>query len=106
MTLAPRPAHLNPELALFIHSAPLAGEVARLIDRTILPSVSYGVQLATPAERAPLRSIGASVSPLVWPCEEGTASGTYMRTYTLDPEAGFYRNALTGLFLLLPVDAQ
>jgi cardiolipin synthase C len=29
-----------------------------------------------------------------------------MRTYTLDPEAGFYRNALTSLFLLLPVDAQ
>jgi putative cardiolipin synthase len=106
MNIDPRSAHLNTELALFIHSAPLAGEVARLIDRTILPSVSYGVRLATPAERAHLRSIGAPVSPLVWTSEEGTGSGTYMRTYTLDPEAGFYRNALTGLFLLLPVDAQ
>jgi putative cardiolipin synthase len=106
MNIDPRSAHLNTELALFIHSAPLADEVARLIDRTILPSVSYGVRLATPDERAYLRASGAPVSPLVWTSEESTGSGTYLRTYTLDPEAGFYRNVLTGLFLLLPVDAQ
>jgi len=33
--------------------------------------------------------------------EDGTR-----RTYIFDPQAGLYRNALTGLFSLLPVNAE
>jgi cardiolipin synthase C len=29
-----------------------------------------------------------------------------VRTYNFDPQAGLYRNVLTGLFMLLPVDSQ
>lgn len=27
-------------------------------------------------------------------------------TYNFDPEAGFYRNLMTGIFTILPVDKQ
>ncbi len=39
---------------------------------------------------------------LVWTTEENGA----IRTYDYDPEAGFYRNVVTGIFTLLPVDKQ
>lgn len=102
----PRSAHLNTELALFIDSAPLAGEVAQLIDHAMSPSVCYHVQLATPAETEKLRSLGSPVSGLTWTGDEPSPTGPYLRTWSLDPEAGFMRNALTGLFLMLPIDSQ
>ncbi|WP_245982659.1 phospholipase D-like domain-containing protein [Trinickia fusca] len=102
----PRSAHLNTEIALFIDSAPLAGEVAQLIEHAMSPSVSYRVQLATPAETARLRALGSPVSGLTWTGDEPSPNGPYLRTWSLDPEAGFVRNALTGLFLMLPVDSQ
>nr|WP_241024718.1 phospholipase D family protein [Burkholderia sp. Ac-20365] len=102
MNLDPRSAHLNTELALVIHSAPLAGEVAKLFDNATKPAVSYHVTLATPAELAVLRYSATPQSKLVWTDEENGQ----IRRYNLDPGAGFYRNALTGLFLLLPVDEQ
>ena len=40
--------------------------------------------------------------PLVWTDEENGV----IHTYNLDPHAGFYRNFLTGLFLLLPVNDE
>jgi putative cardiolipin synthase len=102
MNLDPRSAHLNTELALVIHSAPLAQQVAHLFDQATSPAVSYRVTLATPSELATLRYSATPQSKLVWTDEE---NGEIHR-YNLDPGAGFYRNALTGLFLLLPVDEQ
>ncbi|MDR6445929.1 putative cardiolipin synthase [Paraburkholderia terricola] len=102
MNLDPRSANLNTELALVIHSPPLAAQVAHIFDLTTKPEVSYRVTLADDAQVAHLRSIGAPSSPLVWTdVEKGTR-----RTYIFDPEAGLYRNALTGLFSLLPVNAE
>ncbi|HEX7913409.1 MAG TPA: phospholipase D family protein [Paraburkholderia sp.] len=102
MNLDPRSANLNTELALVIHSPQLAGQVAQLFDRATAPEVSYRVTLADEAQFAYLRSIGAPRSPLVWTdVENGTR-----RTYIFDPQAGLYRNALTGLFSLLPVNAE
>ncbi|RFU46868.1 phospholipase D family protein [Paraburkholderia sp. DHOC27] len=102
MNLDPRSANLNTELALIIHSPVLAGQVAGLIDRAISPQVSYRVTLATPAQLAQLGYVGAPPSKLVWTDEENGAP----RTYNFDPQAGLYRNFLTGIFLLLPVQGE
>ncbi|MFM0419669.1 phospholipase D family protein [Paraburkholderia aromaticivorans] len=102
MNLDPRSANLNTELALVIHSPPLADQVAQIFERATSPEESYRVTLADDAQLAYLRSIGAPLSPLVWTdVEDGTR-----RTYIFDPQAGLYRNALTGLFSLLPVNAE
>ncbi|WP_429269429.1 phospholipase D family protein [Paraburkholderia sp. EB58] len=102
MNLDPRSANLNTELALVIHSTELAGQVAVMFDRATTPEVSYRVTLATPAQLAGLSYIGAPQSQLEWTdVENGT-----QRTYNFDPQAGFYRNLMTGLFLLLPVQGQ
>jgi putative cardiolipin synthase len=102
MNLDPRSANLNTELALVIHSPPLAEQVAQIFERATSPEESYRVTLADDAQLAYLRSIGAPLSPLVWTdVEDGTR-----RTYIFDPQAGLYRNALTGLFSLLPVNAE
>ncbi|WJF89522.1 phospholipase D family protein [Paraburkholderia bonniea] len=101
MNLDPRSAYLNTELVLVIHSPVLATEVARLFEAATAPEVSYRVTLATPEELAQQRH-GATRSPLVWSDEEDGQ----IRRYNLDPQAGFYRNLLTGLFLLLPVNSQ
>ncbi|MEQ5839290.1 phospholipase D family protein [Paraburkholderia acidicola] len=102
MNLDPRSAHLNTELALVIHSEALAGEVATLFDRATQPEISYRVTLATPAERARLKADSVTESPLIWTdVEDGQR-----HTYNLDPHAGFYRNLLTGICLLLPIDNE
>ncbi|QGZ55213.1 phospholipase D family protein [Paraburkholderia acidiphila] len=101
LNLDPRSAHLNTELALTVESPPIAHQVADLFKRATSPQVSYHVTLATPAQLAQLQGTTIN-SPLVWTDEENGM----MRTYNLDPGAGFYRNVLTGLFLLLPVDSQ
>ena len=101
LNLDPRSARLNTELALTIESAPIAHDVAGLFKRATSPDVSYRVTLATPAQRAQLTGTPVN-SPLVWTDEEDGM----LRTYNVDPGAGFYRNVLTGLFLLLPVDSQ
>ncbi|WP_043202212.1 phospholipase D family protein [Paraburkholderia acidipaludis] len=96
LNLDPRSASLNTELALTIDSPVLAHEVAGYFARATSPTHSYHVTLATPAETA------ATASPLVWTDEEDGM----IHTYNVDPNAGFCRNLLTGLFLLLPVDNQ
>ncbi|CAD6547800.1 Cardiolipin synthase C [Paraburkholderia hiiakae] len=101
LNLDPRSARLNTELALTVESPPIAHEVADLFKRATSPQVSYHVTLATPAQLAQLQGMPVN-SPLVWTDEENGM----IRTYNLDPGAGFYRNVLTGLFLLLPVDSQ
>ena len=102
MNLDPRSANLNTELALVIHSPALAGQVAGLIDHAISPDVSYRVTLATPAQLAQLRYIGAPPSQLEWTDRENGE----LRTYNFDPQAGLYRNVLTGIFLLLPIQGE
>jgi cardiolipin synthase C len=102
MNLDPRSANLNTELALIIHSPALAGQVAGMIDRAMSPEVSYRVTLATPAQLAQLSYVGAPSSQLLWTDEENGQ----LRTYNFDPQAGLYRNFLTGIFLLLPVQGE
>jgi putative cardiolipin synthase len=102
MNLDPRSANLNTELALVIHSPELANQVAKIFERATQPDESYHVTLADAAQLAYLRSIGAPLSPLVWTDVENGQT----RTYIFDPQAGFYRNALTGLFSLLPVNSE
>jgi putative cardiolipin synthase len=102
MNLDPRSAKLNTELALVIHSKPIAEEAARLFANGISPKMSWRVQLASAAVTEELWRTGAPQSGLVWTTE---ANGDLV-TYNFDPEAGFYRNAMTGLFMLLPVDKQ
>ena len=106
MNLDPRSAHLNTELALFIHSPLLADQVAQWFDKAISLSASYRLSLATPVERAQMQG-GAGAAPrIVWTSKEPGPDGPYLKTWTVDPEAGVYRNALTGLFRLLPIDAE
>ncbi|WP_372439836.1 phospholipase D family protein [Burkholderia plantarii] len=97
LNLDPRSAYLNTELALVIRSPQLAGEVATLFDHVTAPTESYRVTLADPSP-----SPNGWHSPLVWTdVEDGQ-----QRTYSVDPHAGLLRNALTGLFRMLPVDGQ
>ncbi len=102
LNLDPRSARLNTELALTIDSPTLAHEVASYFARATSPELSYRVTLATPEEGAQLTGNTAAHSPLVWTDVENGV----VHTYNLDPHAGFYRNVLTGLFLLLPLDNQ
>lgn len=102
MNLDPRSAKLNTELALVIHSKPIAEEAAKLFENGISPKVSWQVQLASAAVTEELRRTGAPQSGLVWITEENGS----LLTYNFDPEAGLYRNAMTGLFMMLPVDKQ
>ncbi|MBB3255640.1 putative cardiolipin synthase [Paraburkholderia bannensis] len=101
LNLDPRSARLNTELALTIDSQPIAHEVAGYFAHATSPEISYRVTLATPEQIAAQRGTATS-SPLIWTDEDNGM----IRTYNLDPGAGFYRNLLTGLFLLLPVDSQ
>jgi putative cardiolipin synthase len=102
MNLDPRSASLNTELALVIYNRQIAGEGARLFDAGIAPARAYRVELASPAVLAGLKNTGSPMSPLVWTTEDDGQA----RTYNFDPQAGLYRNVLTGLFMLLPVDSQ
>ncbi len=102
LNLDPRSARLNTELALTIDSPALAHDVAGYFARATSLDISYRVTLTTPEERAQLAGTAAPNSPLIWTDEEDGV----IRTYNLDPHAGFYRNVLTGLFLLLPVNDQ
>jgi putative cardiolipin synthase len=108
MNLDPRSANLNTELALFIHSPALANEAAVLFEQAASARASYRLQLAAPAPTRPwpVLAKAEAASSIIWTSEESGPDGPYLKTWTVDPEAGFYRNVLTGLFLLLPVDSQ
>ncbi len=97
-----RSALLNTELALVIHSKPIADEAAKLFDRGISPEASWRVELASEAVMQSLRRTGSPQSGLVWTTEENGST----ISYDLDPEASLYRNVMTGIFTLLPVDKQ
>jgi putative cardiolipin synthase len=102
MNLDPRSASLNTELALVIYNQKIASEAAQLFDAGTAPARAYRVELASPAVLAGLKNAGSPMSPLIWTTEDDGQ----VRTYNFDPLAGLYRNVLTGLFMLLPVDSQ
>ncbi|MDN7177888.1 phospholipase D family protein [Caballeronia sp. SEWSISQ10-4 2] len=102
MNLDPRSASLNTELALVIYSKQIANEAAQLFDAGVAPAKAYRVELASPAVLAGLKNTGSPMSPLIWTTEDEGV----VHTYNFDPQAGLYRNVLTGLFTLLPVDSQ
>jgi len=102
MNLDPRSASLNTELALVIYSKQIANEAAQLFDNGVAPARAYRVELASPAVLAGLKNTGSPMSPLIWTTEDDGVA----HTYNFDPQAGLYRNVLTGLFMLLPVDSQ
>ncbi|SAL65568.1 phospholipase D/transphosphatidylase [Caballeronia cordobensis] len=102
MNLDPRSSKLNTELALVIHDKAIASEAAGLFADAISPKVSWRVQLASAAVDEEMRRTGAPRSGLVWTAEENGS----LVTWNFDPEAGFYRNLMTGIFTLLPVDKQ
>lgn len=102
MNLDPRSASLNTELALVIYNQKIASEAAQLFDAGTAPARAYRVELASPAVLAGLKNAGSPISPLIWTTEDDGQ----VRTYNFDPLAGLYRNVLTGLFMLLPVDSQ
>jgi len=95
MNLDPRSASLNTELALVIYNPAIAEEAASLFDKGIEPKRVFHVQLGGPAATG-------SDPQLVWTTEDN--GGTH--TYNSDPQAGLYRNLVTGLFMLLPVDSE
>ena len=102
MNLDPRSASLNTELALVVYNKKIASEAAELFEHGTRPATAYRVELASPAVLDGLRRTGSPMSPLVWTTEDNGQ----VRTYNFDPQAGLYRNVLTGLFMLLPVDSQ
>ena len=102
MNLDPRSASLNTELALVIYSKQIANGAAQLFDNGVAPARAYRVELASPAVLAGLKNTGSPMSPLIWITEDDGV----VHTYNFDPQAGLYRNVLTGLFMLLPVDSQ
>lgn len=85
-----------------IHDKAIASEAAGLFADAISPKVSWRVQLASAAVDEEMRRTGAPRSGLVWTAEENGS----LVTWNFDPEAGFYRNLMTGIFTLLPVDQQ
>jgi cardiolipin synthase C len=95
MNLDPRSATLNTELALVVYDPHIAGDVGALFDQGIQPQRVFHVELGGPAATG-------SDPQLVWTTEDNGMT----HTYTTDPQAGLYRNLLTGLFMLLPVDSQ
>ncbi|KVD89690.1 phospholipase [Burkholderia sp. ABCPW 14] len=106
LNLDPRSAHLNTELALVIHSPRLAKEVADLFDEVTKPTISYRVTLASDTPGAPGAVQTAGASTAAWPLVWTEVADGRVRTYGVDPHAGFYRNLLAGLCLLLPIDDQ
>lgn len=102
MNLDRRSASLNTELALFIYSPALADQVAQVFDRATSPSVSYRVMLVPPDQLAKLKAAGGPMSPLYWTTEE---NGRTVH-YDFDPDAGLWRNIMTGFFSMLPVENQ
>lgn len=102
--LDPRSVWLNTELVLVIHSPQIAGRLAQMFDRAISPKSSYHVVLANvpPISEDPARSGHAPGPRLAWLTEE---DGQPHR-YDVDPDAGLWRNAVTGFFGLLPYEGQ
>lgn len=102
LNLDPRSFGLNTELEITIDSPQIAERVAHLFADASSPDQSYRVELADHATQAELTAVGAPPSPLVW---VSTENGHPVR-YNFDPEAGLWRNTLSALFFILPLQNQ
>jgi len=89
--LDPRSINLNTEQVLVIHSAELAGQVVKMFETIVSPSVSYHVTLE-----------GGADSGLIWITQE---NGQEVR-YHSDPQAGVWRNVTSRFFSILPIDDE
>jgi putative cardiolipin synthase len=87
--LDPRSAVINTEAGLYIESAELAEKLTAYMATGVAPANSYRVRL---------EANGA----MVW---ETARDGQRIR-YRNDPETGFRRRFVAGLWKLLPIDSQ
>lgn len=94
--LDPRSVRLNTELAIVIHSPAFAERMAGIFDRAVAPRSSFRVELVPTPPGLPT----SSMPTLRWVGEEDGQP----RTYDVEPDAGFWRNAAAGLFTLAPDD--
>lgn len=102
LNLDPRSAGLNTEMALEVDSPTLAQQVAELFAEDSSLEESYRVTLADPEAIAQMHAVGTQSSPLVWT----TINNGKTVYYNYDPNAGLWRNLLTGLFFILPIKDQ
>jgi putative cardiolipin synthase len=87
--LDPRSAVINTEAGLYIKSPELAKRLLAYMETGVLPANSYRVRLD-------------SNGKMVW---ETVRDGTTVRCRG-EPEAGFRRRFVAGLWKLLPIDSQ
>ncbi|WP_347554767.1 phospholipase D family protein [Robbsia sp. KACC 23696] len=100
--LDPRSAGLNTEMAIEVDSPILAAQVTDLFDKAASLDESYHVTLADRDALSQTGSSGAPPSPLIWT----TRDHGQLQTYNFDPDAGLWRNVLTGIFFILPLKNQ
>lgn len=102
LNLDPRSVGLNTEIAMEVQSPALAEQVVKLFGEASSLDESYRVTLADKETIAEMTAAGKQASPLVWTTLE---DGKLMQ-YNFDPDAGLWRNVLTGLFFILPLKDQ
>jgi putative cardiolipin synthase len=100
LNLDPRSLRLNTEMGLIVDSPELAGQVAALFNDAVQPKNSYQIGLETlPAD--PIHDIPAR-SIVVW---HTTENGKPVQ-YSFDPRAACWRQMLTILLSLMPLEDQ
>jgi putative cardiolipin synthase len=102
MNLDRRSVGLNTELTVVVHSPVIAEQVEKMFERGISPDASYRVTLAPQASGVQTNPSGMTPSLLQWDTED---DGIH-HTYNYDPDAGLWRNFITGIFSMLPVRDQ
>ncbi|MGI4812606.1 MAG: phospholipase D family protein [Janthinobacterium lividum] len=103
INLDPRSFRLNTEIALEINSPEIAQQAADLFVSAASLQSSYQVSLADAQTLAQLQMNGVPRSPLIWTTDNQQGREV---SYNFDPEAGLWRNTLTGLFRILPIQSQ
>lgn len=100
LNLDPRSLRLNTEMGLIVDSAELAGQVASLFNDAVQPKNSYRIGIekipADPIHDIPVRSI------VVWHTVE---NGKPVQ-YSFDPHAAWWRQLMTILLSLFPLEDQ
>jgi putative cardiolipin synthase len=102
MNLDRRSVGLNTELTVVVHSPVIAEQVEKIFERAISPDVSYHVTLAPEREVRQMQTTSMTPSFLQWNTDD---DGVHHR-YNYDPDAGLWRNFISGIFSMLPVRDQ
>jgi cardiolipin synthase C len=102
MNLDRRSVGLNTELTVVVHSPAIAEQVNQIFERVISPDVSYRVTLAPAEEVAQMRGSSMTPSFLQWNTDD---HGVH-HIYNYDPNAGLWRNFISGIFSMLPIRNQ